>query len=144
MIIGSQVARTQVRRWLADQAIAVTSIMTGPVPANPFVHDVVVETTARYYFLRVDWLADELVRVSDPSIPVADVGPIVQAALEAPHVRGTLRWLRFPSYHVEQVEGGYRVVIRDIRFARRGGGLGTAQVDLDHQLNIRRPDMADH
>ena len=143
MVIGSHVARMQVRCWLADEAIAVKSIMAGPVPANPFVRDVIVEATDGYYFLRVDWLADERVRVSDPAIPVANVGPIVQAALEAAHVRGTLRWLRFPSYDVEQVDTGYRVIIRDVRFARRGGGLGRAQVDLDHQLNIKRPDLAD-
>ena len=46
--------------------------------------------------------------------------------------------MRFPAYAVEELADGYRVTIRDVRYARLGGpGLGNAVVELDRDLLIR-------
>ena len=81
-------------------------------------------------------------RGNDPSERSVDIQKSHErtraCCLEAPHIQGTLRWLRFPQYEVEAVRDGYRVSIRDIRFARRASaGLGAVQVDLDRALTVR-------
>ena len=111
--------------------------MAGPVPANPFARDVVVQGADRYYFLRVDWLATDRIRPHDPSIAIGDTNAVVKAALTAPHTQGPRHWLRFPVYEVETTTSGHQVIISDARFSRRLRGFGTVRVDLDHQLNVR-------
>ena len=137
MALGSQVAKTQVRQWLHAEGIPLNKIMAGPVPANPFVRDVVVQGPHRYYFLQVNWLAADQIRPTSPSIAIGDKSPVVQAALRAPHIQGTRHWMRFPTYQIEQTTSGYEVIISDARYSRRPGGLGTIRVALDHQLNVQ-------
>jgi hypothetical protein len=65
---------------------------------------------------------------------------IVEAARAAPSVRGMVNWLRYPSYHVEPLEDGWRVTIHDVRYSRAGQSdspIGTAVVELDSSLNER-------
>ena len=65
-------------------------------------------------------------------------GPIVDAALTAPHVQGIRRWLRFPLYTVEELPDGYRVTIRDVRYTRRRGpSFPNSVVELDRNLRPR-------
>ena len=91
-----------------------------------------------YHFLEVNWLHNERIRVSSPAIDRGPRGPIVEAAMTAPHVQGIKTWIRFPAYGVEELADGYRVTVRDIRFARFGGaGLGDAVVELDRNLALR-------
>ncbi len=141
MVAGTWIARGQAERWLAGRGVTVTDItelMAAPLPANPFVRDVIAVTPDRYYFLEIDWLADEMFRVSYPSLPNGPPGPIAEAALRAPEVQGMRRWLRFPSYEVETTEEGYRVIIRDLRYSRiQRTGIGTAVVELDRELAPR-------
>ena len=141
MLAATHLTRWRVERWLAARAVEPQQIMAGPVPANPFVRDVIVIDADRYHFLEVNWLATERIRVSDQSIPREGLGPIVEAALQAPHVQGLRTWMRFPSYEVEDLGDGYRVVIHDLRYSRAGrAGLGTAVVELDRDLNVRQAD----
>ena len=72
---------------------------------------------------------------------IGERGPIVRAALESPDIQGTRRWLRLPSYDVQELADGYRVTIRDLRFARRarsglGPSIGIVQVDLTWDLQL--------
>lgn len=139
MIAGSRIAVRQVTEWLAGRDSTPFEVMAGPLPANPFVRDVVVTDASHYHFLEVNWLRAESIVVSGPSIERGPRGPIVQAALTAPAVRGILTWMRFPAYTVEQDEDGYRVTIRDVRYSRRGGsGFANAVVDLDRDLQLRQ------
>ena len=137
MVLGSTLARTQVQQWLAHEGLSARKIMTGPVPANPFARDVVVQGADRYYFQRVDRLATDRIRPHDPSIAIGDNNAIVEAASTAPHIQGTRHWLRFPTYEVEITTDGYQVIISDARFSRRLRGFGTVRVNLDHQLNVQ-------
>ena len=143
MIAGSRLADTQARQWLADRNIEAEIAMAGPIAVNPFVRDIVASTGERYHFLVVNWLSDAPIRESGPSVAIGERGPIVRAALESPDIQGTRRWLRLPSYDVQELADGYRVTIRDLRFARRArSGLGIVQVDLTWDLQLSSPTPA--
>lgn len=139
MVGGSRLAERQAAEWLREQGLEAEHIMAGPLPANPFVRDVIALLPGRYEFVEVDWLAreGERFRLSHPSLPRGAPSPIVQAALEAPQVRGFANWMRFPTYRVEEQPSGYRVVLQDVRYSRRRSGIGTAVVELDGQLRPR-------
>ncbi|HJO38514.1 MAG: metal-dependent hydrolase [Vicinamibacterales bacterium] len=138
MVVGSRVAAGQADRWLASRGVEAVSSMAGPVAGNPFARDIIASTGDRYHFVLVDWLSDRPIQLSDESVPIGEVGPIVRAALAAPDIQGTRRWLRFPIYTVEPDADGYRVTIRDMRFARRApAGLGVIEIDLTNDLRSR-------
>ena len=137
MITGSQLAEWQVAKWLAERGDAPAEVMASPVLGNPLRRNIVVAGGTRYRLLEVDWLSAEPVRITAPPVDRGDEGPIVQAALAAPHVRGLAAWKRFPAYRVEETEEGYRVSIFDVRYAwRAGSGFGTAVVELDRDLRV--------
>ena len=129
-VAATGLARRQVDGWLASEHIDAEAVMAGPVPANPFRRQVVVDTGARYHFLTLDWLASEPLSVSGPSVEKRPMSPAIATALAAPSVRGLRGWLRFPAYEVEAVPEGFIVRIADMRFPRITG-LGTATIELD-------------
>lgn len=139
MFAGSQLAERQVAGWMRQRGLAPEHVMAGPLPGNPFTRDVIVLVPGRYEFVEVDWLAGdaERFRISHPSLPREAPDPIVQAALEAPQVRGFVNWLRFLTWRVEEQASGYRVILQDVRYSRSSNGIGTAVVELDRQLHPR-------
>lgn len=138
MVVGTGIAERQVAAWGERHGVEPTAVMTGPVPANPFQRQVIIQTPTHYHFLTLDWLRDPVLQVAAPPLGREPVSPAVAAALAAPSVRGLRGWLRFPSYDVEPLATGYRVTIRDLRFARTfAPGLGTAVVELDNNLQPR-------
>lgn len=139
MVAASRVAEQQVAAWLAERDDdAVAEVMASPAPGNPFRRDIVVADAEHYHFLDLDWLAAEPVRIAARSIERGPRGPVIEAALSAPHVQGLAAWIRFPAYVVEETPEGYRVSISDARYASRvGTGLGAAVVELDHDLRVR-------
>ena len=112
--------------------------MAGPRPATPLVRNIVVVDAEHFHFLELDWLASDRIRVASPAIERGPRGPIVAAALAAPHVRGLTTWMRFPAFEVEELVDGYRVTVTDVRYARRtGAGIGGAVIELDRDLTVR-------
>ncbi len=138
MTVGSFVAARQVEAWLAERGDTGTVVMAGPIPVNPFVRDVVVADDSHYHFVAVNWTQSDPIQISESPIERGPENAIVAAALTAPHVQGVRTWMRLPAYQVDKLADGYRVTIRDVRYARRGGvSLGTAVVELDHELRVR-------
>jgi inner membrane protein len=139
MFAGSRLAERQVTEWLRQRGTEVERVMAGPLPANPFLRDVIALAPGRYEFIEVDWLAGGAgrLRSSHESLPRAAPSPVIQAALAAPEVRGFVNWMRFPTYRVEEQESGYRVILQDVRYSRARSGIGTAVVELDRQLQPR-------
>ena len=134
---GSRLAARQVADWLAARDSAFEEIMAGPLAARPFSRDIVVADADHYHFLELNWLRAERIRVSSPALERVG-GPAVEAALTAPHVQGIRKWLRFPLYTVEELPDGYRVTIRDVRYARRPGPtFPNSVVELDRNLRPR-------
>ncbi len=140
MVGASRVAVIQVAGWLEARGAPFADIMAGPLPANPFVRDVVVADADHYHFIAVDWLRADPIRVGSPAVQRGRGDPIVAAALRAPQVQGIRAWLRFPVYTVEELPDGYRVTIRDARYTRRRGPrFPDIAVELDHALRPRAP-----
>ena len=140
MVSTSRIAERKVAAWLVENGKTPVSILASPVAGNPLHRDIVAVDDEHYHFLQVDWLADEPIRAVDSSIARGADGPVVKAALSAPHVRGRATWLRYPFYRVEETPNGFRVSITDLRYARRPGeGLGGVVVELDHNLRPRTP-----
>ena len=141
MVWSSRVAVHQVTEWLTERGVVPVETMAGPLLANPFARDIIVADEWHYHFLELNWLGPERIRISGAAIDRGNVGPVVEAALSAPHVQGLATWARFPVYVVEEYpDAGYRVTIRDVRYARLGGaGFGDTVVELDHDLTVRAP-----
>lgn len=151
MAVGSRIAAHQVESWLAERGDVGTVVMAGPVPADPFVRDVVVRDEWHYHFIEVAWTRLEPIRVVGTPIERGLEDDVVEAALRAPHVQGVRTWMRLPAYHVQRLSNGYRVIVRDVRYGRSpiagvrnagdprtdGIGLGTAVVELDHDLRVQ-------
>ena len=108
-----------------------------PVPGNVFRRGIVAVYPDDYRFYELDWLAAPPLRQTADPVPRGPDGPVVEAALTAPHVRGMAVWKRFPAYTVTGTADGWVVTISDMRYTRRpGGGLGGATVRLDRDLNV--------
>ena len=137
MVAASRAAERQAAAWLAGRGGEPVGVMASPAPGNPLLRQVVVADEERYHFLEVDWLSDDPIRISLPSVARGGEHPAARAALTAPHVWGLAIWTRFPAFRVEETEDGYRVSISDVRYAWRGGGLGAAVVELDADLRVR-------
>ncbi|HSN84406.1 MAG TPA: metal-dependent hydrolase [Polyangiales bacterium] len=137
MIVGSRIAGSQAESWLMTRGMKPSRIMAGPLPANPFVRDVIAVTPEGYRFYGLDWLRGGALTETHPPLAGDERGPVVQAALDSEKVRGFRKWMRFPSYEVEKLPGGYRVTIRDVRYSRYDSGIGTAVVELDEKLDPR-------
>ena len=140
MVAGSRLASRQASDWLTQRGEIGSVVMAGPLPANPFVRDIVVVDERHYHFLELNWLRPDRFKVAGLPIPRGPTGPIIDAARTASHVRGFLAWVRFPAYSVETLADGFRVTIRDVRYTRvEGLGLGTVNVELDSNLAVRPP-----
>ncbi|MCP3139175.1 metal-dependent hydrolase [Pyxidicoccus xibeiensis] len=147
ILLGSQVAAPGAQAWLRGQGLQVERTIAGPLPANPFVRDIIALGPDRYHFVRADFLkgGGERYRTSDPSQPrQPEPGPVIQAALAAPELRGLANWLRLPTFRQEETPDGWRVTIHDVRYSRmQSGGLGSAVVELDRELRpvkVGRPE----
>ena len=140
MVAGSRLASHQASDWLNQRGEIGSVVMAGPLPANPFVRDIVVVDERHYHFIELNWLRPDRFQVAGLPIPRGPTGPIIDAALTASHVRGLLTWIRFPAYSVETLADGFRVTIRDVRYTRvEGLGLGTVSVELDSNLRVQPP-----
>lgn len=143
ILVGSQVAAPQALAWLRAQNLPVERTIAGPIPANPFVRDIIALGPDRYHFVSANLLEpeDNRFRFSDASQPrEPNPRPVIQAALTAPEIRGLANWLRLPTYDVAQTADGWRVTIRDVRYSRMPGtGLGTAVVELDRDMRPVSP-----
>ncbi len=137
MLAGGRLATWQAEHWLAAKGVEPSEIMAGPLPANPFVRDIIVVTPEGYRFYELDWLRADRFVESHPPLPGDERGPVVEAALDAPSVRGFRNWMRFPTYRVEEHPNGYVVTIQDVRYSRYDAGIGTAVVELDRRLEPR-------
>jgi inner membrane protein len=139
MVLGTRIASAYARQWLEGETITYRSLMSGPVPANPAIREVVVTREDRYSFLEVNVITGR-VQPGGRDVPINGPTTITQAALDAPQVRGLRNWIRLPSYYVEHHPDGYRVHIRDVRYQRlgeRASGVGATVVELDAALRPR-------
>lgn len=129
---GNRHVQNKVKDWVrTHHGEDVTDVMTGPLPANPLYREVVAVSPTHYYGLQVPVFNQDEIRERFERIPLPKPDPIIQKALSNPDIRGFVNWMRFPIYDVQEIEQGYRVVIRDLRYVRpdqnEGRGIGMVE-----------------
>ena len=109
--------------WLEQQSsyATIVSIMTGPVPANTFVRELIFKSETHYYGIIVSMLKpDHIERIFEP-IKITPPSEIVKKALANEDIKGFVNWMRFPIYEVKQIDDKtHEVIIRDLRYVRPG------------------------
>ena len=139
MVIASRRAVANVDGWLHTQQIHATVLAADPQPGNPFRRVVIAKAGEHYYFVERSWLPASTLRFDRPPLPVGPRDGPAAAALALDALQGFRAWLRFPSVVVEPIDGGYKVTIRDARYARlEGARIGTQIVELDRELRPLR------
>lgn len=139
MVASAQAARGLAFEELERRGFEVASsrgrLMAGPLPVTPFRRDVVAAVQDGWAVGRWRWLpqpALEGVEVLPAVAPPDAPGAAIRAARAAPEVAGLTTWMRFPLYRLEEDEGGRRVWIVDVRYAREPGeGFATAAVRVE-------------
>jgi inner membrane protein len=110
---------------------SVERLMVGPVPANPFLWDVVAESGDKYRYGRFSWSRQGSLELTDTALAVASSSPLwseIEASGQAP---GFLRWVRFPWLEIEADGAARRVYLMDARYTRkRTRGFGGAAIEL--------------
>jgi inner membrane protein len=123
-------------RWtlskLREDRLPVQKLMVAPTPISPFTRDVVFATPTSYRHGSLSlWPSPKLI-LSPEVIPRNEDSPLASRALRQHEVRGFAIWARFPWAEVVEEPEGFRVTLRDARYARsrRSDGFGTAVVFL--------------
>ena len=120
MCVTARAARDVVfDEWHTAHGAEPRSLMVGPSPITPFRRQVIVDAGTHYETGTFDWLPTQ-VRFDAAIVPKNDRDPRVALAREALHIRGFLVWSRFPFWTLDEVPGGTRVTVSDMRFAGRG------------------------
>ncbi|MGM0558672.1 MAG: metal-dependent hydrolase [Myxococcota bacterium] len=145
--IGAMITASAVTATIAAEKTGADNpraTFSSPTPGNPFAREGVIQERDRYVLYTANWLATPPIEQTGPPLATSGRnGPIVEAALDAPHVRGFTNWMRFPVFEVEDARSGYLVTIRDLRYVRPDDqeGFGFAQVWLDADLEPIRAEV---
>lgn len=134
MYAGSRIAVSHAETALASQGVEIERVMPEPQPARLFYREGVAASATHYYLFRTDWLDAGQFAFTHEPIPIQQPDSIVQAALKSPEIKGFVNWMRFPTYEVRPEDGGWRVIIRDLRYVDPGqestAGIGRVEVKL--------------
>jgi len=141
MFTGSKLTASHAKTHLNDQGIVVHQVMPNPLPARPLLRTGVAVSESHYFLFRINWLQPQSFELSDDPIPIKEPDRIIQSALDSPKLRGLNNWIRFPYYEVRQLDDGWKVIIRDLRYVdpqqETAAGIGMAIVELDDDLEIQ-------
>lgn len=141
MITGSKLTASQARAQLNMEGTEINQVMANPIPARIFLRTGIAASETHYYRFRINWLRPGSFEHTGEPIPIEDPDHIVEAALNSPDIRGFRNWMRFPAYEVEQLDNGWKVVIRDLRYVHPeqefAVGIGMVVIELDDQLQVR-------
>ena len=141
MFTGSKLTASHAKSHLTNQGIDVQQVMPNPLPARPLLRSGVAVSESNYYRFRINWLRPDSFELSGEPIPIVEPDRIIKAALNSPDIQGLRNWIRFPYYEVQQLDGGWKVIIRDLRYVHpeqeSAAGIGMAVVVLDDDLEIQ-------
>lgn len=142
MITGSGLTASHARAALEAEGSEIHEVMPNPVPARPHLRTGIAASDTHYYRFAINWLRpDSFERLDDP-IEIQEPDAIQQAAFDTPDLKGLRNWIRFPYYETQDLDEGWRVIIRDLRYVHprqtTSEGIGMAVVDLDEELNVVR------
>lgn len=123
MVASARVGRAVVlEQWRVERGGAPEAIMVGPMPITPFHRQIIVDAGDHYRTGTFSWFSRRA--VFDPRVvPTHERDPAAERARQDPRVRAILVWARFPYYVIEPVDGGTRVLLRDLRFGEAVGAV---------------------
>jgi inner membrane protein len=124
LVVSARVSRSMVAdQWRQQHGSEPRSLMVGPAAATPFHRTVIVDAGDHYSTGLFNWFSRE-VRFDRDLVPKNDSHPAVRAAVTSDaRIRAVLTWARFPFYRVESSPDGELVILRDLRFGDRVGGV---------------------
>lgn len=141
MITGSALTANQARAHLSESGAIVKQVMANPLPARPLLRSGIAASETHYYRFTINWIRPGSFELSGEPIPIVEPDETIRAAINAPEVRGLMNWIRFPAYESRQMDDGWKVIIRDLRYVHpeqeTAVGIGMAVVELDEELNVR-------
>jgi inner membrane protein len=132
MIGGSFVAARAAQAHLDALGIEARVVMAGPLPANPFVRDVIARSATHYHFVEADLWAEPRLTESHAPIPRGQ-SEHSERARHCAGAQGFFHWLRFPAYQSVPSPEGHTVTVSDVRYSRMGAGIGRAVITLDEE-----------
>ncbi|MGB3564311.1 MAG: metal-dependent hydrolase [Thermoanaerobaculia bacterium] len=124
--------KQQVRAALDQQGVVpVSRLMVGPVPANPFIWDVVAESDNQFRYGRFTWSRAGSLELSDTVLPAAKSSNLWDEIERSGQSGGFLRWVRFPWLEIEADGTERRIHLMDARYTRhRASGFGGTTIEL--------------
>ena len=134
--LASLAAERQIGRDLRGAGSAAAAVMVGPLPANPFRGNVVVETGDGYILGQWHWLTRPRLTLGEGMLRKNLASAPARAAAEHPHARRFLAWSRFPYATVEPEADGFRVTFGDARYAGFDGGIPGPALRLGANLTV--------
>lgn len=114
-------ARQIAESWLKRESpsAGVISLMTGPIPANPFFREVIFKSETYYYGLGISILNPTKIDILFDPIKIEPPNDIIKKAVNNSEIKGFVNWMRFPIYEINSIaDKGYEVLIRDLRYVR--------------------------
>ncbi len=110
-----------------------------PSPANPFAWTGIVETDSAFHVLAVSALGDRVHPGEAQIFRKPEMSPTLDAAMKSRTGGIFLNFARFPWGEVRELDDGFDVTLRDLRFHNPGSDrLGfVARVNLDMELRVR-------
>jgi inner membrane protein len=142
MYTGARMTVSHAKSNLAAEGVNVTQVMANPLPARTLLRSGIAASENHYYRFLVNWADPDSFELFGDPIPIVPPDGVVNAALQAPEIQGLNNWIRFPHYEVLQLENGWRVIIRDLRYidpkeeTPTPTGIGLAVVELDEELRV--------
>jgi inner membrane protein len=138
MVALSDAAHRWALERLRVEGLAVEQLMVATTPITPFTKEVVAATPSGYRHGSLSILPSMRLTLSPEVIPRNEDSPLVIRALQQPEVRGFTTWARFPWAEIVEEPEGFRVFLRDARYARslRSDGFGTAAVFLPREAGF--------
>lgn len=124
LVVSARVSRSIVaQQWRSQHGSEPQSLMVGPLAATPFHRTVIVDAGETYSTGVFSWFSRHVTFDRDV-VPKNDSHPAVRAAVASEaRIRAVLTWARFPFYRVESTADGEVVILRDLRFGDRVGGV---------------------
>ena len=124
MVASAVVARSIViDDWRATHGDVPRALMVGPMAMTPFHRVVIVDAGDHYRTGTFTWFPRRV--TFDPTrVPKRDDDPaVLRAKATSSRMQAVLIWARFPYYLVEPAQDGTIVILRDLRFGDRVGGV---------------------
>lgn len=136
MLLLHALTESAVRRHLTEREQGpIAELMVGPIPANPFAWEFVVERDGRLRHGTLSWLAGGRASYSAFDRPVARTDPRWAQIRAQPGIRGFLDWARFPWIATPEsatAVDSRRILVLDARYRRVAtAGFGGVAVEID-------------